>query len=287
MRVGEPAAPGPPAARDRLNLIEQISADALASDYVGAAPERGGAPRRQRILVTAAALAVLGFVIAMGISARIINAPVVNDQSEALRDRIEVANTRHEQLTDEVTRLREELEAARDDELQASGVGQQVADSISDLELVTGYTAVTGPGAVVSLADSPTVEQGATDDASLGRVLDADVQRAVNGLWQAGAEAVAVNGQRLTARSAIRSAAGAILVNYRPLTPPYLVEAVGPRDLADRFAQTRDAADLSGISEQFGIGFATRAARDLRLPAGTSPLPESAAVVAPGEEATP
>ena len=55
----------------------------------------------------------------------------------------------------------------------------------------------------------------------------------MNGLWSVGAEAIAVNGQRLTAQSAIRSAAGAILVNYRPLKPPYRVEAIGPPDLAD------------------------------------------------------
>ena len=58
----------------------------------------------------------------------------------------------------------------------------------------------------------------------------------VNGLWAAGAEAVAVNGQRLTALSAIRSAGDAILVDYRPLTRPYVVVAIGdPRTLQSRF----------------------------------------------------
>ena len=53
----------------------------------------------------------------------------------------------------------------------------------------------------------------------LEQVLDSDVQRAVNGLWAAGAEAVSVNGSRLTARSAIRSAAGAILVAEQAVEP--------------------------------------------------------------------
>jgi uncharacterized protein YlxW (UPF0749 family) len=60
-----------------------------------------------------------------------------------------------------------------------------------------------------------------------GRVRDADLQDVVNGLWAAGAEAVAVDGQRLTALSAIRSAGESVLVDLRPLSPPYTVEAVG------------------------------------------------------------
>ena len=49
-------------------------------------------------------------------------------------------------------------------------------------------------------------------------MLDRDLQVIVNGLWAAGAEAIAVNGQRLTACSAIRSAGEAILVDFRPLS---------------------------------------------------------------------
>jgi uncharacterized protein YlxW (UPF0749 family) len=98
-----------------------------------------------------------------------------------------------------------------------------------------------------------------------------------------GAEAIAVNGQRLTAKSAIRSAAGAILVNYRPLKPPYRVEAIGPPDLADRFAATPDARELASVSAQFGIGLETSSVDRLSLRSATSPLPSDAEVVGPGE----
>ena len=76
-------------------------------------------------------------------------------------------------------------------------------------------------------------------DADLGRVLDRDVQLVVNGLWRPAPTAVAINGRRLTARTAIRSAGGAILVDYRPLRPPYRVEAVGdPGGLAARLERS-------------------------------------------------
>jgi uncharacterized protein YlxW (UPF0749 family) len=98
-------------------------------------------------------------------------------------------------------------------------------------------------------------------------------------LWSAGAEAIAVNGQRLTAQSAIRSAAGAILVNYRPLRPPYRVEAIGPPGLAEEFAATPDAQELASVSQQFGIGLETTSVDRINLRAATSPLPSDAEVV--------
>jgi len=280
-----PAGPTPPpSARERLNLIEQITAAAVASDYTGGpgdedAPVR---PRRQRVLVAAAALALAGFVLALGVSARVLNAPVVNTQRQALVERIAAVEERHDTLIADITAARQELAAATEDSLRLTAEGRALTDRIEDLEVATGYRAVKGPGAVVELSDAP-VEEG-TQNSELEQVLDSDVQLAVNGLWAAGAEAVAVNGQRLTAQSAIRSAASAILVNYRPLKPPYRVEAIGPEDLAQRFAATADAAELQGVSEQFGIGFATERLDQVQLPAATTPLPDVADVVGPDEE---
>lgn len=279
--VAGPPSPGGGAAlaRNRLNLIEQISADAVASDY-GPSPAEArtaGTSRRQRVLIAALGLGLAGFLLAVGISAQVLNAPIVAEQRQALRDRIEAADARQEQLAADVVALREEVEVARAAELERITGSAVLADTIADFELATGYVAVTGPGVVVTLEDAPVAEGEEVDD--LEQVLDSDVQRAVNGLWSAGAEAVAVNGSRLTARSAIRSAAGAILVNYRPLRPPYRVEAIGPESLLDDFLASQDAAALRGVSEQFGIGFSSEAVDDLLLRAATSALPDTAEVI--------
>ena len=85
----------------------------------------------------------------------------------------------------------------------------------------------TGPGVLVVVDDSPSAAADARD-----RVLDLDLQVLANGLWEAGAEAVAINGHRLSSLTAIRSAGDAITVDYRSLTRPYRVEAIGdPRTL--------------------------------------------------------
>jgi uncharacterized protein YlxW (UPF0749 family) len=268
--------PGP-SARERQNLIDQITSAAVASDYADSTDARPAGSRRQRVLVAAVALGLAGFVLALGISERVLNDPAVNEQRAALIDRIVSADELNETLIEEVAAARRELAQAREDNLRATLAGALLASQIEELELVTGYAAVQGPGAVVTLTDAAVT--GDEEASDVERVLDSDVQRAVNGLWSAGAEAIAVNGQRLTAQSAIRSAAGAILVNYRPLRPPYRVEAIGPPGLAEGFTATQDAQELASVSQQFGIGLETTAVDRISLRSATSPLPSDAEVV--------
>jgi uncharacterized protein YlxW (UPF0749 family) len=98
-------------------------------------------------------------------------------------------------------------------------------------------------------------------------VLDRDLQTVVNGLWAAGAEAVAVNGQRLTARSAIRYAGQAILVDFRPLVPPYVVQAVGEAGgLQTRFAAGAAGAYLQALRDNYGVQAAIVPSANLELP---------------------
>ncbi len=90
----------------------------------------------------------------------------------------------------------------------------------------------------------------------------------VNGLWDAGAEAVSVNGQRLTALSAIRSAGEAILVDYRPLSPPYRVSAIGdPSSLQTRFMSGPGGRDVQYLKDNFGVRVDIASSSKLVLPA--------------------
>ena len=80
-----------------------------------------------------------------------------------------------------------------------------------------------------------------TGGAGPSRVIYSDLQKVANDLWAAGAEAIAINGQRLTATSTIRSAGAAILVDFRPVTSPYEVSAIGPGSLREQFDDSRTA----------------------------------------------
>lgn len=123
--------------------------------------------------------------------------------------------------------------------------------------MLSGATEVHGPGIKLVVNDAKEASTGGDGTnpretagfSDTGRVRDRDLQRVANGLWASGAEAVSVNGQRLTALSAIRAAGDAILVDNRPLVPPYTVLAVGngPR-LSSDFQNSGDGLYLHAPS---------------------------------------
>lgn len=116
-----------------------------------------------------------------------------------------------------------------------------------------------------------------------GRVQDRDLQDVVNGLWAAGAEAVSVNGQRLSALTAIRSAGDAILVDLRPLTPPYVVAAVGdPEGLELGFVDGPSGRRLQTFTSLYGITFEVRREQELSLPGAAAPDLRAASPISGG-----
>jgi uncharacterized protein YlxW (UPF0749 family) len=143
---------------------------------------------------------------------------------------------------------------------------------------------VHGPGVKLVVDDAKEATTGGNGDpretsgfSDTGRVRDRDMQRVVNGLWESGAEAIAINGQRLTALSAIRAAGDAILVDNRPLVPPYTVLAVGDGErLSSGFQNSADGLYLHALQENYGIRTGISTESDVRLPAAPSVIVRTA-----------
>jgi uncharacterized protein YlxW (UPF0749 family) len=127
---------------------------------------------------------------------------------------------------------------------------------------------------VVSLTDGSgggLVEPG--DAPADSRVRDADVQFVVNELWAAGAEAVAINDERLTSLSAIRNAGDAILVDLQPLNgPTYRIEAIGdPEDMQVEFARSAGLGFLQLLSAEYDIKNEVTTSEGMYLPGAGTP----------------
>lgn len=178
------------------------------------------------------------------------------------------------------------------DRLQAQALGQDESSlqtRLAALTLASGAEKVTGPGITVELdnavgSDDTSADGNPRTDAEKdeGKVFSKDLQIVVNGLWEAGAEAISVNGQRLTSRSAIRFAGEAILVNYRPLARPYRISVIGdPDDLQAEFAANDGGAYARALQDNYGIRVSIDAAKSLTLPAATSLTVREAAVPRP------
>jgi uncharacterized protein YlxW (UPF0749 family) len=96
---------------------------------------------------------------------------------------------------------------------------------------------VEGPGISVTLDDAPVPpDRDAGLDAYV--VHQEDLEAVLNTLWAAGAEAVAIQGQRLTAVSGVRCVGNVLLVGGRTYSPPYLIEAIGDPERLSKVLQT-------------------------------------------------
>ncbi|MGW5636426.1 DUF881 domain-containing protein [Streptomyces sp. NPDC003832] len=262
-----------------MSLLNNVMDHSLDDGYAEAAVRKqaadGGMPKTLRAkLGLAAGLVLAALVVTVGAAQARVAAPVVAKEREELIDRIDQETEDADALEDDVEDLRADVGARQREALRDSGGG----DHGDLMGILAGAVEVHGPGVKLVVDDakgSGTGGDGGPRETSgfsdTGRVRDRDMQRVVNGLWESGAEAVSINGQRLTALSAIRAAGDAILVDNRPLVPPYTVLAVGDGErLAARFQDSADGLYLHALQENFGIRTAISVEGDLRLPAAPS-----------------
>lgn len=265
-----------------MTLITEMMQRPLDPGYAAAAESRvraGLSPatgERSPMLVISAV--VVGALLA--ISALALRAPdtAANTVKADLVGRIETRRAHADAQTRNIATMRAQINAA-----QAGALSQQsqsgLTASLLRLEVATGTVPVTGPGLVLTIDDAsavvgpkdPDVDPRGATEPDQGKVIARDLQIIVNGLWEAGAEAISVNGHRLTARAAIRFAGEAILVDYRPLTRPYVVTAIGePGGLSVELADNAGGAYLQSLKANYGI---------------RGDIEERDAVVVPGEPA--
>lgn len=204
----------PPARPDAsMSLLNNVMDHSLDDGYAEASARRradgsAGLPRTLKSkLGLAAGLVVAALVVTLGAAEARISAPVVAKEREELIDRIDAETRAADTLESDVDELRSDVS-----ERQRKALEQHGGDQGQLVALLAGATPVEGPGVKLIVDDAKNTDQGgggpreSTGFADTGRVRDRDMQRVVNGLWESGAEAIAINGQRLTALSAIRAA---------------------------------------------------------------------------------
>ncbi|MEV6317709.1 DUF881 domain-containing protein [Streptomyces sp. NPDC051776] len=283
----------PPSRPDAsMSLLTNVTEHSLDDGYAEAAARRSaegaqGRPKPLRAkLGFAVGLVLAAAVVTVGAAETRISAPAIAKERQELIDRIDAATSEADRLQKSVDTLRDQVETRQREALERHG-GQQGRT----VALLAGATPVHGPGVKLVVNDAREAEQGgdgprdSSGFSDTGRVRDRDMQRIVNGLWESGAEAIAINDQRLTALSAIRAAGDAILVDNRPLVPPYTVLAVGDgQRLATDFQNSADGQYLQVLKESYGVRASITAQNDVRLPAAPSLTVRNAKPVSGGAD---
>jgi uncharacterized protein YlxW (UPF0749 family) len=134
---------------------------------------------------------------------------------------------------------------------------------VARLEVRTGFAPVHGPGVRIN------VDSAARAD-STTEIRDEDLATLVDGLWQAGAEAIAINGERINVLGGIRNTDRAVHVNGNPITAPYVVTAIGDKGaLQSRLVETSQGQAWFALVNALGFRYSAENVDDVRLPGAT------------------
>ena len=253
-------------------LLTTLTQNSLDEDYQHAADERvrrgGGKPPSRGVAVVV--VAIFGLLI--------VTAGVQNSRNAATSERgraelVEQVNGRRAEVASRersISRMRSEntrIASALDD---LAGDERSATNKTDELGAGTGFRPVEGEGVRIRVDDS----SDGNDD---GRVRDEDLAVLVDGLWSAGAEAISINGQRLTNVSPIRNVGDAIHIKTVPLRAPYTVLAVGDSNtLQARFGDSVSGVAWASLVNSFGFEFSMANAGSLELPGSLTPTLRSA-----------
>ncbi len=279
------------------DFLTELFRNPLEPGYADAAARKAregedtGVRRWTTSSVAVLTLIALGFLLVVAYQQTVADEPAATKARSALIDQVQSRRDQTETLQKQADQLGADVSVLREKELGGAAVAQ-----LKDLEAQTGLAPVRGSGAKITLGDGPTPVNPLTGERNtVGQVKDTDLQLATNALWSLGAEAITINGQRLTATSTIRQAGEAILVDFRPVSTPYQVIAIGPDGLAKTFRDSYAGKFFKELVSKYGMSFDAADSGDVTLDAATElklrvavpstppPTPSSPAVsAAPG-----
>ena len=249
-----------------MPLLDRITEQALDREYAQRAARR----RAQGGRSPASDGGGLVVLVALGLFGLLVATAAVQETRTAPVDAINRA-----QLIDQLSQRRAALAATQDrigqKQARISVLVREAQDLATQQDLTsarllrlggrTGYGPVRGPGVLVQVDDSPS---GIPEEA----VRDSDLADLVNALWGVGAEAIAINDERVTVLSGLRNVGTAVHLNGKPLSPPYVVEAIGdPRTLQSDLVNSPRGQHFFGLADALGLDYDMSNQSTMLLPA--------------------
>jgi uncharacterized protein YlxW (UPF0749 family) len=197
-------------------------------------------------------------------------------ESSQLSGLIEQRDAAVARQQEQLALLQQQVQALTD---QAASRNGEVAAALAEGQqgvLSAGVTAIGGPGVSVTLDDAPPqagggLPSGATADDLV--IHQSDVQGVVNALWAAGADGVAIMGQRLIGTSAVICVGNTLLLQGRKYSPPFIVTAVGSAtQMRQQLSASYEVQLLKRAVNDYGLTYQVADQRQVSLPAYDGPL---------------
>lgn len=191
---------------------------------------------------------------------------------EVLMNQIKRAEEERKELRVQIEKLRKELS---DIEQKASLRDKNVAElrkRLDDMRFAAGLTEAKGRGVEILLSDAENVPRLASPDDYI--VHDYDLRTILNALYVSGAEAVSINGERISYVTAIRCVGPTVIINARRMSSPFEIKAIGdPESLIKGLYLENTSNELiTRTFPAFGIGFKINKSNEVKVPSFRSSL---------------
>jgi uncharacterized protein YlxW (UPF0749 family) len=161
-------------------------------------------------------------------------------KSTELLNELNSVKAEKERLIGEIERLEDQLDKIQNSASEESAIVKNLTDELNRYKAFSGMTKVSGTGVMITIDNPPKdLNLGLDKNIALDYKLMLDL---INELNSAGAEAISINEQRMVNSTEVRLAGNQVNVNTIPISPPFVIKAIGN-------SRTLDSA----INIRFGI----------------------------------
>jgi uncharacterized protein YlxW (UPF0749 family) len=169
----------------------------------------------------------------------------------------------NQQLSVENEKIQLELVKYAQGQSASTLANQQVQEA----KMNAGLVGVSGQGVRITLDDSKRVVKE-QEDPMLFVIHEQYIREIFNALWNGGAEAIAVNGQRVTTNTEVFCGGSYIQINGTRQMPPYVIEAIGDTNTLSAALNFYGWFKLGDLQQQNGINRKLEVLSKVVIPAG-------------------
>lgn len=198
-------------------------------------------------------LSILAFVITWQLKSVRLNqgqGTLVGLRSAELQNLYQKEKEKNDALWSDYLRVSNDLERYKEAANDTNTTTKLLKEQLDNAEILSGLKEVSGKGVIIKMTDSKFASSADNSD-NLYILHDSDILLVVNELRDAGAEAISINGERLTALSEIRCVGSVISVNNVRIATPFIINAIGDSDTLESALLFRGGI----VSELAGYGF--------------------------------
>ncbi|MBM7479305.1 DUF881 domain-containing protein [Oerskovia jenensis] len=182
-----------------------------------------------------------------------------------LTDLVQNEERRVENMTEKVVDLETEVTALAQ---ELAPVEVSSPEVVVNTGIVAGSVPVRGPALTVTLDDAPPTQKSVDARVDDLVVHQQDLQEVINALWAGGAEAMTLQGQRVTPTTAFRCVGNVLNLHGRVYSPPYVVSAIGdPVALQAALDRSPVINIYQEYVDAYGLGWKVEKSSSLEIPA--------------------